>query len=174
MDTKEFNFYIKNAYVDYSSLKAIFDFYYPKIVLHIRLKFCPEIAEDVAQDFFLKILNGNFREINPIEYPTAWVYTVCDNMAINMLRQQSKFDSIADTDDYAVEPDFSDSEYVDELTAGLTDDEKKLIYMRHYEGYSLKEIAALNGQKYANVRKKYSLTMKKMKKVEQTVHKTPF
>lgn len=164
MEAKEFNKHLKNAECNQYSLIKLYNEYYPKIVLHISVRFDNSIAHDIAQEFFCKILDGRFNTVSYIYSPTAWIYRICDNIAINVYNKESKYVSISDFVFSDEKQDLDRMLDIRELLCSLDDVEKKIIYFHFFEGYSLKELADMFDIKYDNFRKKYGAILKKIKR----------
>ena len=161
MDEKEFNKLSKNLHIA-KNFNKLYKFYYPKIVNHIYFKFHNKsLGEDIAQDFFLKLLHNGVNSY--IEHPTAWVYTVCDNLAKDVLKkndlplESSALSSPDDTFENMLFGEYKNR--IKELDAQSRD----IILMHFYEGYRLKEIAEILQINYNTVRQKCSRGLKKLK-----------
>lgn len=165
MDAKEFNRRFKNASKDKQSFLKIYEEYYSKIVLHISVKFDDSIAHDIAHDFFCKLIKGKFEQVGSVASPTAWIYKVCDNLAINSFKKDARYVSIDDFDFAGNESAIDGLLEVKELFENLNETEKKMVYLHVFEGYSLKELACQFKIKYDNFRKSYAATLKKLKKI---------
>lgn len=164
MDEKEFNKLLKNLTIA-KNFNKLYTFYYPKIVSHIYFKFHNKnLGEDVAQDFFLKLLDKGVDSY--IERPTAWVYTVCDNLAKDALKKNQKYVlssenlNLSEPDDTFENALFG--EYKDCLKS-LDTQTRDIIIKHFYEGYTLKEIAEISEINYGTVRQKCSRGLKKLK-----------
>lgn len=164
MNAKEFNKHLKSADSNHLAFVKLYEEFYSKIVLHIALKFDHSIAQDIAHDFFCKLVDGKFKETTTIEYPTAWIYKICDNLAINTYKKDAKYVSLADLEFVDHAQNIDDILDVTSLFEHLDTFEKKVIYLHFFEGYSLKEIALSFNIKYDNFRKKYGSILKKIKK----------
>lgn len=164
MNAKEFNKHLKSADSNRLAFVKLYEEFYSKIVLHIALKFNHSIAQDIAHDFFCKIVEGKFKETNTIEYPTAWIYKICDNLAINTYKKDAKYVSLADFEFADHAQNIDNLLDVTSLFENLDMFERKVIYLHFFEGYSLKEIAASLNIKYDNFRKKYGSILKKIRK----------
>lgn len=164
METKEFNRHLKNAHSNKKVFTKLYDEYYSKIVLHISVKFENSIAQDIAQSFFYRVISGDFKDVDYINYPIGWIYKVCDNIAINIYRKEAKYVSLSEFEFGYYKDDIDDILDIKQLLNDLDDFERKIIYLHFFEGYSLKEIAYNIGIKYDNFRKKYSAILKKLSK----------
>lgn len=164
MNKKEFNRYLKSADCNHLAFVKLYEEFYSKIVLHIALKFNYSIAQDIAHDFFCKIIEGKFNDTKTVEYPTAWIYKICDNLAINTYKKEAKYVSLADFEFVDHAQNIDDLLDVAQLFERLETFEKKVIYLHFFEGYSLKKIALSLNIKYDNFRKKYGAILKKIRK----------
>lgn len=59
MDVFKFNLILKQCERDNKAFETLFDFYYPRIKLHIHKKFPDACADDVAQEFFLQLMKSH-------------------------------------------------------------------------------------------------------------------
>lgn len=79
VDVFKFNLILKQCERDNKAFETLFDFYYPRIKLHIHKKFPDACADDVAQEFFLQLMKSH--GFKYVQNPTAWVFACCDNIA---------------------------------------------------------------------------------------------
>lgn len=171
MDAKEFNKCLRNAENSQQSFIKLYEEFYAKIVLHISIKFDSDIAHDIAQDFFCKIVKGEFKDIEKIKNPAAWIYRICDNMSLNIYKKEARYTSISDYDFTDNSEDLDKILDIKELLEILNDFERKVIYFHFFEGYSLKEISSIFNIRYDNFRKKYSAILKKLRKNSDLIPK---
>lgn len=166
MDEKKFNWLLKSIGISSDAFSALYTYYFPKIVNHIRLTFGKRgLGEDVAHDFFMKFL-----EQAPdfyVERPTSWVLTLCDNMARTILKRENRYTELAeDMMDFGYSGDTVFEQALFGEYAGmikeLDDLTRKIVIMHCYEGYSLKEIADVENLSYASVRQRCSRALKKL------------
>lgn len=75
MDPLQFNRLLRRIKTDADALDKLYDYYYPRIILHIKKVYPGASAEDVAQEFFYRLLRSENRGY--IAKPTSWVFTVC-------------------------------------------------------------------------------------------------
>lgn len=87
VDVFKFNLILKQCERDNKAFETLFDFYYPRIKLHIHKKFPDACADDVAQEFFLQLMKSH--GFKYVQNPTAWVFACCDNIAKRMLIGES-------------------------------------------------------------------------------------
>lgn len=165
MDEKKFNKLITKISNPYA-FNILYKFYYPKIVNHTYFKFRnKDLGEDVAQEFFYKLLTLKIKE--RIEFPTSWIYKISDNIAIDFLEDEKKYNrAYVNTENENAEDAAFEKllfgEYKEKLKT-LDDDTRRIIIMNDYEGYSLKEIANITETNYNTVRQKYSRGVKKLR-----------
>ncbi len=162
MTTREFNKLIKNITVDRQALVKIYDFYYRRITYFLSRTYNKAFSEDCAQEFFLNLLKKPVDCY--IENPTAWVYRCSLNIANEKIEKENKYAELKVLDEKV---DFEPSieifgDLYDKLKM-LEKDERELVYLVHWDGYNLKEIAEILGVSHANARQKYSRTIKKLK-----------
>ena len=84
-----FNYLLSRYRSSPSAVTKLYEYYYPLIVRYIDRQFRGKVdGKDIAQQFFVKLF-----EIKPkfIRAPTAWVYTVVRNMALDKLRKDKRF-----------------------------------------------------------------------------------
>ncbi len=140
MNKREFNKYLKNADSNNLAFVKLYEEFYSKIVLHITLKFNRSIAQDIAHDFFCKLIEGKFKEIDAIEYPTAWIYKICDNLAINTYKKDAKYVSMADFEFVDNAQNIDDLLDIEHLFENLNMFEKKVIYLHFLKDIPLKKL----------------------------------
>lgn len=70
VDVFKFNLILKQCERDNKAFETLFDFYYPRIKLHIHKKFPDACADDVAQEFFLQLMKSH--GFKYVQNPTAW------------------------------------------------------------------------------------------------------
>lgn len=140
-------------------------FFFPKIVLHISLRFGNEhLGEDVAQDFFTKLLTLAISD--EIKYPLAWVYRICDNIAKDYFKANGRYnESYRDIDSDALatpETKLLFFEYIEQIKK-FEPQTREIILMYLYDRYTLKEISDIMRLNYNTVRQKFSRGIKKLK-----------
>lgn len=166
MTSREFNRHLNRITTDEKSLEHIYDYYYGRIVVHIKSNFSQgdSFATDVAQEFFLYLINGKPKP--HVDYPTAWVYKCCDNIALKILKSQDVFVELNENIVADTCPTPIDTNLYGEFEAIIRDlDEttQKIIRLIYIDDYSYKEIAKILGIKYGTVRQKHSRAIKKLK-----------
>lgn len=161
MESKKFNRLLKSVKENEQSFVELYEFYYPKIVKFLTNKYDFALAEDVAQDFFMNLINVNEKQ-EYVRKPTTWVYTCVDNLAKRKLSFERRNVELREV--VATENVTSAEIFMEQMLSELNKIEKKIIVMFYVEGYNQAEIAQNLDLKHANVRKIHSRAIKKLKK----------
>lgn len=119
-----------------------------------------ELAEDIFQDTFIKIINtirsGNYHEEGKF---IQWAMRIANNLKIDYYRRQKRmpafesntdfdiFDVLASHEDSAEQKIVREQIYSDlgRLVSHLPDEQRTVLEMRIYQEYSFKEIAEMTG-----------------------------
>lgn len=163
MNEKDFNRCLKKTEYDKSALLPVYEYYYPKIKIHVKRKFGGLVdAEDITQEAFLKLLNYKYSEY--IKYPAAWLYKTAENIAINKLKTDKTAEELTEE----VSVDIIDEVVLDidvkKALLALDAPSRKIIYLHIWEEYSYAEIAPLVGVSESNARVMAHRAYKKIKK----------
>lgn len=163
MNAKAFNRLLKKTEYNRSALSAIYEYYYPKIKIHIKRKFGELVdSEDITQEVFLKLLNYKYTE--PIKFPTAWLYKIAENIAINNLAAQKITVELTENISYDIIDEVITDMGVKEALLSLDEPSRKVIYLHIWEGYTYEELAPLLGIAESNARVVAHRAYKKIKK----------
>lgn len=168
-----FNELLKRIRKDATALDTLFNYYYPRIILHINRVYPTASAEDIAQEFFFKLLKTEISGY--ISKPTSWVFTICENIAKAKHNKESRELPASDLLESIATPVNTTEDIINKIQAqqifkSVNDDmTKEIIYLHYWEGYSLKEIAVITGLSAVNVRKKHSRAIKILKKISNNV-----
>ncbi len=138
----------------------------------LRLTADKDNAKDLLQDTFLKALayREQFEDSTNLK---AWTYTIMKNTFINNYRKSSRqnttFDNTKDLfflsqnkDTFNVEPDSVFREKEINKAIECLDDEFKVPFRMHTQGYKYKEIADILGLKIGTVKSRIFFTRKKL------------
>lgn len=167
MDKSQFN-KLLNAYkTSKQAFDELYRCFFHKIVYHVSWKFSRDIAEDVAQEFFLKLMRIELDE--PVENPTSWVYTVCDNLAKTYVKKNKTYDELTGNEFYEFISDVGEREEIRKALGELENVDKKIVTMFYFEGYQLKEIADILNQNYETIKKRHQRALKKLNKILKNV-----
>lgn len=107
-------------------------------------------AEDICQEVLLKALNRAER-FESAEHERAWIIRVAINAAKDLLRRQTGRDTVAldEIGEPAAPPRATEHELearaegILERVMALPLEYREAIYLHYYEGYSIKQIAAI-------------------------------
>jgi RNA polymerase sigma-70 factor (ECF subfamily) len=118
-------------------------------------------AEDVVQEAFLKLLHHTDKKFKDDEHLKAWLLRVTLNMCNDLHRKRARHPE--------TELDEGANEAVTPTRVNLSDellmlekDERTVLYMYYYEGYTLKEIAEILEKKQNTISSKLSRARKKL------------
>ncbi len=164
MNANKFNKLFRKLNTDVKAFEQLYNEFYPKIVFHLRRCFGNQIsAEEIAQELFLKLLKLEQKET--INNPTAWLFTLAENLAKNTLDKiyfdlplHPTFPAPFDIDSLIL------SEDMKKYLSALDKTSQTILYMHFWEGYSFKEISDVLGIEYVNLRKRVSRAYAELKK----------
>ena len=117
-----------------------------------------EIAREIVQDTFLKYLVVAIKPETPAT-KRAWLFRVCRNRAIDIIRKESKITTIANDFDLAVSHNnperiaISQEINLQALQAieKLPINQQEAIRLKFLNGFSYKEISSITGHSVSNV-----------------------
>ena len=147
----------------------------------------PQLAEDIFQDTFIKVIKslrrGKYQDKGKF---VSWVLRISHNLVIDYYRKQKYQNTVSNDDneyDLLNSKNLSDDNIEDVLVQNqiiqhvrvlvdhLPDDQRNVVYLRHYCGLSFKEIAdqtgvsintALGRMRYALINMRRMIEEKKM------------
>lgn len=160
MNVIRFNWLLARYKYDREAVAELYGFYYPVIVRYINRQFRGAVdGQDIAQQFFLKLFN--VRAYN-IRAPNAWVHTIAKNIALDVLRKTGRQ---REAENFIAMPEevFLPDNISDELKC-LNETEKKVIYLRYWERYKLKEISELLKIEYGCAKSIHAAAKMKIRK----------
>lgn len=172
MDVIKFNYLLNKSLSDKEALSALYKYYYPRIVLHVKRVYPKVDAEEIAQEFFLNLLNR--KSVRFVKNPSSWVYSSCRNIIIknhskvyNEILVDSEFsEKTVSTFIQSLNFEISlENKDMTERIFNLIEDEqtKLIIYLYHWESYNLREISAILNMKVSTVKQKYRRAINKIK-----------
>ena len=125
-----------------------------------------EDAEDVFSDTFFAVWQCN-KPFNSSDHLKAWLIKVAVNKAKNIKYQAYNRYKAQLTDDIAATCDYLDDncakERVTDALMKLKPDDRVVIHLYHYEGYSDIEIAQMLSLRASSVRSRVSRAVNKLK-----------
>jgi RNA polymerase sigma factor (sigma-70 family) len=112
-----------------------------------------ERANDIVQDSYEKL----WRNVTEIQFPVvkSWLFTTAYRTMIDIIRKENRMTSLEDHDnyDFISESQYSDlNEILHLALERLPENQKSLVLLRDYEGYSYKEIGEITGLTEAQVK----------------------
>ena len=119
----------------------------------------PQEAEDAVQDAFVRYLERAPREV---EQSGAWLMRVLVNGCKSRLRLAWR--RVGPLPDSLPTPGPEERQELEELYA-LPPEDRAVIHLFYYEGYSTEEIAALTGRRPGTVRTRLSRARDKLRKL---------
>ena len=128
-------------------------------------------AEDIVQDAYVKLWNKR-DDLNNIENKEAFCIIMVRNLCMDFLRSNKKHitqsltgsETLNDNIPLSEQIDAkSDLEHVKYLVNFLPDQQKNVLILKHYDGYSLEEIEDITGLKNVHIRVLLSRARKKIR-----------
>ena len=121
---------------------------YQKAVFNLALRMLQDAddAEDVAQAVFLKIYE-RLSQYDPRYRFFSWIYRITMNETLNFLRQRKPMDRMEES--AVVINAMEDAERADiawqigEALKRLSTDQRSVVVLKHFEGFSYEEIATI-------------------------------
>lgn len=132
-----------------------------------------ELAEDLVSEIFMKAL-AHFAKYDPTQSKSAWLYTIARNHLANYFRDRHEevdiedvaFAFVAERGEERVELRGVEVE-VERALAGLALDDRRLVTMKHLEGYSYKDMAEILGRSADVLKVATHRAVQKMKQAMQ-------
>lgn len=180
MNAEKFNRLFKKIHVSERAYSALYEYYFPRIVIDLTIRFGDKFfAEDIAQEFFEnKIFKIELKE--DVAYPMSWLSKICVRMALTEKGRERSIlpfsawgeETFATTDERGIDEDVlltrneTEEDYFKKLLLSGVSEETvevfrkmgkanaELLVLHYFEGYSLSEIAIKNKMNYATLRVK--------------------
>ncbi len=141
----------------------------------------PPLAEEVTQDVFMNIWlkAGSFNAEKG--QPRSWIMSVAHHRVIDVIRSRRRTAQMTDPEGYetlerlpsggaSVENQVQqnlDRERIMKALAGLPDNQKQVILLAYFEGYSQSEMAGLLSEPLGTIKTRVRLAMQKLRAVLQ-------
>ncbi len=120
-------------------------------------------TEDMVQETFLRLLSSGVRFLSE-EHEKAWLIVTASNLCKDSLKSRwRKHEPLEDYENSLSQPPVEMNEVLEEILK-LPDDQKTVVYMYYYEGYSTSDIAAYLRCPHATVRTRLARARKVLKK----------
>ncbi len=167
---------------DKDALNALYSRYMtPVYSLSLHMLKQPSLAEEVTQDVFLNIWlkadSFNAGRGNP----RSWIMSVTHHRVVDVIRSRRRSNVMTDPEGYdtlerlpssgpSVESQVTqrlDRERIEKALDTLPDNQREVIELAYFEGYSQSEMADLLGQPLGTIKTRVRLAMQKMKAAMQ-------
>lgn len=125
--------------------------------------FSVEDAQDVVQDVFLKLLKQKENCFHDEEHLKAWLIKVTINQCLDYKKSFFRKNTVA-LDNFEIPFEQEERQLLEELSR-LPKEERNVLYLHYYEGYTIKEIAGILGKKQNTVNSKLTRGRSKLKQI---------
>ena len=121
-------------------------------------------AYDAAQEAFVRLINYG-KSFHSEEHEKAWLIRTAVNYCKDVLKSSRRKNEICLESGKPIEAENVAEEYTDvyETMMGLPEKYRVILYLYYYEGYSLKEIAALVKTNASTLRSRFAKAKELMK-----------
>jgi RNA polymerase sigma-70 factor (ECF subfamily) len=160
--------------------KDLWEYYRPRLLIYIKsFKKIPSSEHtDVVSDILLKTFN-NLHKYNQLYSLSTWVYNIAKNYALDLYRKTSaSLPAFSDDkiDEQTVKAGEQDS-IVDAIIQNdiiekcrkcietLNEKDKRLVFLRYYEGLNSREISLVEGISRSAVRRRLMVIKSHIKKL---------
>ena len=152
-----------------TNIDKIYEEYYQKVFAYINSRINNYYqAEDLCEDVFTKVVKRIDTFDESKSSLSTWIYNICKNTLIDYYRTRHDEYELIDNYEYLEDTKPVSSAEVADLTKaldGLPQEEKDIIVLKYYEGYSLKEIAEKMSLSYGVVKLRHNDALEKMKEL---------
>lgn len=132
--------------------------------------FSVEDAQDVVQDVFLKLLKQKENCFHDEEHLKAWLIKVTINQCLDYKKSFFRKNTVA-LDNFEIPYEQEERQLMEELSR-LPKEERNVLYLHYYEGYTIKEIAGILGKKQNTVNSKLTRGRNKLKQILESDEKS--
>jgi RNA polymerase sigma-70 factor, ECF subfamily len=167
----------KIAQQDRQALGALYDRYGRRVyALSARMLNDPQASEEVTQDVFMSV----WRRVSSFKPGrgkfTTWLFSIAHNRTIDELRKRMRdrnrdnqnlddHINIREESPLPAEQVIAQSEYqmVKDAMADLPDEQRRVVEMSYFGGYTQVEISEMTGQPLGTVKTRMRLALRKLK-----------
>ncbi|EFR43674.1 Sigma-70 region 2 [Streptococcus pseudoporcinus SPIN 20026] len=114
----------------------------------------PNQAQDVTQDVFLQMLECNYSI--PLEKIRSWMYRTAIRRYIDLYRRDRHYHELLQKDFFSQQAvtayDLGDYDDLYDAISQLDDKAQLLLDLYYFQGFSIKEIAAITGYSQSNIK----------------------
>jgi RNA polymerase sigma-70 factor (ECF subfamily) len=112
-----------------------------------------ERASDIVQDAYEKL----WRHVTELEYPVvkSWLFSTAYHTMIDVIRKEKNISAVEEfiSEDFRYDAQYSDlNEILHEALDRIPEQQRSVVLLRDYEGYSYKEIGEITGLTEAQVK----------------------
>lgn len=169
ISVRDFNSLLSRISYDKKAFVLLYKEYYPGIVLHIKSVYPRANAEDIAQEFFIKLINRKSTEY--VKNPAAWIYTSCRNIVKSKycetkeIPTEDSFESMgAFMDQSDIDDRMAVKDAIRDVLASADKVSQKLFVLHYVYGYPQKELAEKFGLSVSSVKQRCLQIRKKINK----------
>jgi RNA polymerase sigma-70 factor (ECF subfamily) len=136
--------------LDHQAIGAAYDRYFPEVYRFVRYRLNDEhVAEDIASDVFVRLLEAVRAERGPQTNLKAWLLSTASHIVIDHLRKsyrrpESELPESIQDGTPGPSPEYEKKERdcrLKDAMATLTEEQQVVITLRFNQGYSLEETA---------------------------------
>jgi RNA polymerase sigma-70 factor, ECF subfamily len=161
---------------DRASAEALIKAHQPSLFAYLlRLSGKPDIAEDITQDAFVRILT-NLHRFDPRFRFSTWLFTIAKRLYVNaMQKHRPVYDSDivggwnggAEVDDPAVKAEEKSlaQHCLTEALEGLTDEQRTIIILFHQQEWPISQIAQYMDMPEGTIKSHLHRGRKKMRRI---------
>lgn len=165
--------------------RALIELYqaYGNLVYSLALRVLqnPGLAEEVTQDVFLKIWQQPERWNPALGQFSSWLLAITRNAAIDRLRKEQRhspvrseqFDAITETSGqptFIDDPRWFDGQLLARLLGQLSVDQRQLIELAFYQGYTHSELAQVLNLPLGTVKTRLRMGLQKLRQLWEESH----
>jgi RNA polymerase sigma-70 factor (ECF subfamily) len=160
--------------------KDLWEYYHPRLLIYIKsFKKIPGSEHtDIVSDILLKTFN-NLHKYNQLYSLSTWVYNIAKNYMLDLYRKTNALVlafSDDEIDEQAIGAGEQDSivdviiqndiiEKCKKCIESLNEKDKRLVFLRYYEGLNSKEISLVEGMSRSAVRRRLMVVKSHIKKL---------
>jgi RNA polymerase sigma-70 factor (ECF subfamily) len=128
----------------------------------------PGAAADLCQEVFLRLYVAGARYREEGAFPT-WIYRIALNVARDAARRRHDYAALGDHEplDHAAPHDLlcrrEAAELVGRALAWLTEAQREVLVLRHYEGMNFEEIARLTGAPASTLKSRFAVALTRLR-----------
>ena len=174
MQTPEVELLRQVALRDQEALMSLYERYGSLVFsLSLRVLHQPVLAEEVTQDVFLKIWNQPERWDPALGQFSSWLLAITRNAAIDRLRREGRHTTVdwdpTDNPDASIsefigdQPGWYDGQVLRKLLCRLPIEQRQLIELAFYDGYTHSELADLLGLPLGTVKTRLRMGLQKLR-----------